>query len=254
MRKRTILTIRFREQLYNVGYIIYMEFGFVDMLNRIVKIIRKNLIDIRFISIAVLVFLFSSILVFKPGALKEGMGLGYIEGEAPINEPVVETPVVETPVVDTPVVETPVVDSVSVPVPNIDEPCSLCGVECPNNDNACLSSKPSCVMCQEQVIKSLNKKNINPPIVVNVYTGDSGDDGVIGAIPSKQAIKASTRGTLTGDTEFDANAPAQTTGPFLQDYSNVDVDTEPTEGQLVPSTSFPLVSNVQEEIDQMNNL
>ena len=231
-----------------------MEFGFVDMLNRIVKIIRKNLIDIRFISIAVLVLLFSSILVFKPGALKEGMGLGYIEGEAPINEPVVETPVVETPVVDTPVVETPVVDSVSVPVPNIDEPCSLCGVECPNNDNACLSSKPSCVMCQEQVIKSLNKKNINPPIVVNVYTGDSGDDGVIGAIPSKQAIKASTRGTLTGDTEFDANAPAQTTGPFLQDYSNVDVDTEPTEGQLVPSTSFPLVSNVQEEIDQMNNL
>ena len=254
MRKRTILTIRFREQLYNVGYIIYMEFGFVDMLNRIVKIIRKNLIDIRFISIAVLVFLFSSILVFKPGALKEGMGLGYIDGEAPINEPVVETPVVEKRVVETPVVETPVVDSVSVPVPNIDEPCSLCGVECPNNDNACLSSKPSCVMCQEQVIKSLNKKNINPPIVVNVYTGDSGDDGVIGAIPSKQAIKASTRGTLTGDTEFDANAPAQTTGPFLQDYSNVDVDTEPTEGQLVPSTSFPLVSNVQEEIDQMNNL
>ena len=231
-----ILTILFREQLYNVGYIIYMDFGFVDMLNRFVKIIRKNLIDIRFISIAVLVLLFASILVFKPHGFKEGMGLGYIEGEAPIHETVVETPIVDDGQRISGGVTDVSVGGGSVPVPNIDEPCSLCGVECPNTDNACLSSKPSCVMCQERVTERLNKKNRDTPIVVNVYTGGSvgvGDDDVVGAGPSKSINNANTDlGSLTRNAGFDDFAPADASG-MAQDINNVNVrdlvDTEKIE-------------------------
>ena len=267
-----------------------MEIGFFGkMMNKCVKIVQKNFIDIKFLSIAVLVLLFTSLLVFKVGVFKEGMGVSYVEGEAPQQELVVD---------DVPVIgdretsgEVTDVSANDAPIPDIAEPCALCGVECPNKDNACLSSKPSCVSCQEKITDKLTNKNNNTPIVVNVYTGG---DGVKGAESSTVVKNANTNlGALTGNSGLGPYASADATG-MAQDVNNINVndivDNEQMEANkkieessldesggaviagedtfvngmgihgdvksktVYPSMSYSILSPAQQEIDEMNNL
>ena len=54
-----------------------MEIGdFGKMLNKFIRMVKKNFIDIRFLSVAVMILLFVSLLVFKPTGFMEGMDGG----------------------------------------------------------------------------------------------------------------------------------------------------------------------------------
>jgi len=229
-----------------------MEIGFFGkMMNKCVKMVQKNFIDIKFLSIAVLILLFTSLLVFKVGVFKEGMGVSYIAGEAPLQELVVDD---DTVIGDQETSgEVTDVSAKDAPIPDIAEPCALCGVECPNKDNACLSSKPSCVSCQEKITDKLTNKNNSTPIVVNVYTGGDGEEGeegeerrrrrrrwrrgvggvggvgwggggVKGAESSTVVKNANTNlGALTGNSGLGPYASADATG-MAQDINNINVN------------------------------
>jgi hypothetical protein len=234
------------------------------------------------------VLLFTSLLVFKVGVFKEGMGVSYVEGEAPQQELVVD----DAPVIGDQETSGEVTDvsAKDVPIPDIAEPCALCGVECPNKDNACLSSKPSCVSCQEKITDKLTNKNNSTPIVVNVYTGG---DGVKGAESSTVVKNANTNlGALTGNSGLGPYASADATG-MAQDVNNINVndivDNDNEQQQMeanktmpessldesgeedtfvngmgihgdvksktvYPSMSYSILSPAQQEIDEMNNL
>lgn len=160
------------------------DFG--KMIKKFFRSLRKNFIDIKFLSISILVLLFASLLVFKPkrGFLEgvETMGVDkFLEGEATIEKQEEEEEVSELlkdSVID-PVVEediVPIVEDEEPVVPDLTQPCSLCGVECPNKENACMASKPSCIKCAEEIQEKMGKKS-GQNIVVNVYTGGSGPGG-----------------------------------------------------------------------------
>ena len=155
------------------------------MIKKFFRSLRKNFIDIKFLSISILVLLFASLLVFKPkrGFLEgvETMGDNkFLEGEATIEKKEEEevSELLKDSVID-PVVEediVPIVEDEEPVVPDLTQPCSLCGVECPNKENACMASKPSCIKCAEEIQEKMGKKS-SENIVVNVYTGGSGPGG-----------------------------------------------------------------------------
>ena len=161
------------------------DFG--KMIKKFFRSLRKNFIDIKFLSISILVLLFASLLVFKPkrGFLEGVETMGddkFIEGEATVEKQEEEEEVSELlkdSVID-PVVEediVPIVEDEEPVVPDLTQPCSLCGVECPNKENACMASKPSCIKCAEEIQEKMEKKS-SQNIVVNVYTGGSGPSGI----------------------------------------------------------------------------
>jgi len=158
------------------------DFG--KMIKKFFRSLRKNFIDIKFLSISILVLLFASLLVFKPkrGFLEGVETMGddkFIEGEATIEKQEEEvSELLKDSVID-PVVEkdiVPIVEDEEPVVPDLTQPCSLCGVECPNKENACMASKPSCIKCAEEIQEKMGKKS-GQNIVVNVYTGGSGPGG-----------------------------------------------------------------------------
>ena len=155
------------------------DFG--KMIKKFFRSLRKNFIDIKFLSISILVLLFASLLVFKPkrGFLEGVETMGddkFIEGEATVEKQEEEevSELLKDSVID-PVVEediVPIVEDEEPVVPDLTQPCSLCGVEWPNKENACMASKPSCIKCAEEIQEKMGKKS-GQNIVVNVYTGGS---------------------------------------------------------------------------------
>lgn len=187
------------------------------MMRNLIKMIKKNFIDIKFISISLVVLIFVSLFVFKPvGLLREGLETGesYIAGEAPKIETVKET---ETE--NNEAQETDMIDS-----------CDLCSKECPNNEPSCIESKKfSCVECQKK--KTLEKENNDKqqtPIVINVYAGSPGTDntGDVKAIESSNALKNPNvnLSNLVGNTGELKYPPANSNSYMAQDMNNTTIN------------------------------
>ena len=193
--------------------------NFGKMIRNLIKMIKKNFIDIKFISISLVVLIFMSLFVFKPvGLLTEGLETGesYIAGEAPKIETVKET---ETETENNEAQETDMIDS-----------CDLCSKECPNNEPSCIESKKfSCVECQKK--KTLEKENNDKqqtPIVINVYAGSPGTDntGDVKAIESSNALKNPNvnLSNLVGNTGELKYPPANSNSYMAQDMNNTTIN------------------------------
>lgn len=209
------------------------DFG--KMIKKFFRSLRKNFIDIKFLSISILVLLFASLLVFKPkrGFLEgaETMGDKFKTGEAPQApqappltsdmETQEESDVLTNELKE--VQENDVKDE-DVPIPDLTEPCSLCGVECPNKENACMTSKPSCIKCQTEVQEKMEKKST--PIIVNVYNNGS---GVNGNVPTGIETTSISPGMKRSDTNmidglgYGSNASSNADDGLLGTISEADL-------------------------------
>ncbi len=267
---------------------------FGKLTSKFVRMIKRNFIDIKFLTIAVLVLLFISLLVFKSNPFREGMGMSYIEGEAeaPVQKTADEVPP-KTPessigdVNDVKMIETDPVVAKPV-VPDVSEPCALCGIECPNRDNACMESKPSCVKCREVVEHKVGHDTTSHrPIVVNVYTGSAKNEPV-GVEDNGDMKNANTNlsGLIRG-AGYDLNAPADASGSandintatvkdmaddYVKKLNTIDVsDNKRPESEtsglstengmyggfnprtVDPSMSYEILNPAQQEINKMEN-
>ena len=226
--------------------------NFGKMMRNLIKMIKKNFIDIKFISISLIVLIFVSLFVFKPvGLLREGIdGESYIDGEAPKIE--TET-VKENETENKEVQETDMIDS-----------CDLCSKECPNNEPSCIESKKfSCVECQKKkTLEQENNDKQQTPIVINVYAGSPGTDntGDVKASESSNALKDPNVSLtkMLGDTGELEYPPANSNSYMAQDMNNTIINDSVE--QSVPqekSTNEPVKTvtvdmegdgNVEEEV------
>lgn len=232
-----------------------MEFEKMGKIMRnLIKTIKKNFIDIKFISISLMVLIFVSLFVFKPVTLfKEGLkplesGEKFISGEAPTTDTTDTTKVVkenDNEEVKEPQ-ETYMIDS-----------CELCSKECPNNEPSCIESKKfSCIECEKK--KTLNQENNDKdeketsPIVINVYAGSPGTHnmGEIKPNESSNALKNPnvTLSNLLGNTGVIEYPPANSTSGMIQDTSNSVEET--AVGTDSTSTNTVETANVNMEGDR----
>jgi hypothetical protein len=203
-------------------FVICMEIeNFGKMMRNLIKMIKKNFIDIKFISISLIVLIFVSLFVFKPvGLLTEGMenGESYIAGEAPKIETVKENEN-ENETENKEVKETDMIDS-----------CDLCSKECPNNEPSCIESKKfSCVECQKKkTLEEENNDKQQTPIVINVYAGSPGTDntGDVKASESSNALKNPNvnLSNLVGNTGELEYPPANSNSYMAQDMNNTTIN------------------------------
>ena len=187
------------------------------MMRNLIKKIKKNFIDIKFISISLIVLIFVSLFVFKPvGLLTEGMedGESYIAGEAPKIE----------------IVKEPETGSNEAQETDMIDSCDLCSKECPNNEASCIESKKfSCVECQKKkILKEEHNDNERPPIVINVYAGSPGTDntGDVKASDSSNALKNPNvnLSNLVGNTGELKYPPANSNSYMAQDMNNTTIN------------------------------
>ena len=119
----------------------------------------------------------------------------------------------------------PFVEDENVPIPDLTEPCSLCGVECPNKENACMASKPSCIKCQEEIQEKMEKKS-TPNIIVNVYNSGSGVNGGVPSGLETTRISPGMKGSDTnmiGGLGYGANASSNAVDGLLGTISDADL-------------------------------
>jgi len=268
------------------------DFG--KMIKKFFRSLRKNFIDIKFLSISILVLLFASLLVFKPkrGFLEgaETLGDKFKTGEAPEEESELLTQESKEDVGDEYV--DPFVEDENVPIPDLTEPCSHCGVECPNKENACMASKPSCIKCQKDIQEKMEKKS-TPNIIVNVYNSGTGANGGVPSGIETTSISPGIKGSdknMTGGLGYGANASSNAVDGLLGTISDADLKesqefnemmkekpvfpmTNGSEASqdttddidivekftLIPSfmrskQSYPIPSSTQFDVDMMNNI
>ena len=222
--------------------------NFGKMMRNLIKMIKKNFIDIKFISISLIVLIFVSLFVFKPvGLLTEGLETGesYIAGEAPKIETVKENEPENKEVQ-----ETDMIDS-----------CDLCSKECPNNEPSCIESKKfSCVECQKKkTLEQENNDKQQTPIVINVYAGSPGTDntGDVKASESSNALKNPNvnLSNLVGNTGELEYPPANSNSYMAQDMNNTTIndsveETVPSNDEPVKTVSVDMEGdgNVKEEV------
>lgn len=266
-----------------------MEIGdFGKMLNKFIRMVKKNFIDIRFLSVAVMILLFVSLLVFKPTGFMEGMDGGDGSEDSTNKFKVIDSPAPNVVVhASSASAASPVVSDTDDSKDGVVDPCTECGTECANQGNACFESKNSCLKCESTTAKRMLKimaSESAPTVEVNIFTGgDAGPPGVQSSVVGKGMKDSQMAKSFDGagiSSVVPAKPASYMVGTLNQantedhtKFANTLIDNVP-EGEVIdassptttvappsgtgipplPLPSHAVLNGAQSDVDEMNNL